>query len=96
LGSSVPAEDSSHGQQLEAQAVAAERAGQLPLASPPDRSPQSALTQRAPEAKFTDPDDAFRAKLDSNEEYLFGRFERRLRRQLIGERERGGSLIDAL
>ena len=123
LGSSVPAEDSSHGQQLEAQAVAAERAGQLPLASPPDRGSQPApserqeplpaalgfaagsapaassaapLTQRAPEAKFTDPDDAFRAKLDSNEEYLFGRFERRLRRQLIGERERGGSLIDAL
>jgi hypothetical protein len=34
--------------------------------------------------------------LDSNEEYLFGRLERRLRRQLISERERGGTLIDAL
>ena len=123
LGASLPAEDSAHGQQLEAQAAAAERAGQLPLASAPDKShdapPQESpqtLTwtmpgasaaaspaagaaqpaQRAPEAKFTDPDDAFRAKLDSNEEYLFGRLERRLRRQLIGERERGGTLIDAL
>jgi len=122
LGSGVPAEDSAHGQQLEAQAVAAERAGQLPLASPPDRTPEPPLpakqsslpasfelasgttpaasspppAQRASEAKFTDPDDAFRARLDSNEEYLFGRLERRLRRQLISERERGGTLIDAL
>ncbi len=122
LGSSLPAEDSAHGQQLEAQAVAAERAGRLPLASVPDRRPEPPLpeeqgslpvtielsagemaaassappAQRAPEAKFTDPDDAFRARLDSNEEYLFGHFERRLRRQLISERERGGTLIDAL
>ena len=122
FGSSLPAEDSAHGQQLEAQAVAAERGGQLPLASPPDKSndaprqdspatmtwtmsgvpaaasPMAAAppAQRAPEAKFSDPDDAFRAQLDSNEDYLFGRLERRLRRQLISERERGGTLIDAL
>jgi len=122
LGSALPSEDSSHGQQLEAQAVAAERGDQLPLPRAPERThstpstetnvtlpsawdmtiaatPAAAATptaQRAPDAKFTDPDDEFRDKLDSNEEYLFGRFERRLRRQLISERERGGTLIDAL
>ncbi|HEY5488526.1 MAG TPA: DUF4157 domain-containing protein, partial [Candidatus Limnocylindrales bacterium] len=121
FGSSLPAEESTLGQQLEAQAVAAEH-GELPLASPPERRqdgppPESvgpltspidnvpatsiatnstAAPQRAPQAQFKDPDDAFRAQLDSNEEYLFGHFERRLRRQLISERERGGTLIDAL
>lgn len=50
----------------------------------------------ANDAKFTDPEDAFRAQLDSNEDYLFDRFERRLRFALIHERERGGTLIDAL
>lgn len=50
----------------------------------------------ANDAKFTDPDDAFRDKLDSNEDYLFSKFERRLRHILLHERERGGSLIDAL
>jgi hypothetical protein len=122
LGSNLPTEDSPHGQHLEAQAVAAEKGGALPLApiaeraaaAPSaelpnvpatlphmptgERAPSSAspAPQRAREAHFTDPDDAFRARLDSNEEYLFGRFERRLRRQLISERERGGTLIDAL
>ena len=129
LGSSLPAEDSALGQQLEAQAVAAERGGgQLPLAARTEQSSDSApqdnvvalswsmgsapagapatpspaastsapAAQRAPDAQFSDPDDAFRAKLDSNEAYMFERFERRLRRMLISERERGGTLIDAL
>jgi hypothetical protein len=51
---------------------------------------------RASDAKFTDPDDAFRDKLRSNEDELFANFERRLRHQLLHERERGGTLIDAL
>jgi hypothetical protein len=57
------------------------------------------LTQRARSANdavWKDPDDAFRASLDSNTDYLFDIFERRLRLALIHERERGGTLIDAL
>jgi len=127
FGSSLPAEESAHGQELESQAVAAERGGQLPLATPADKSQDStaqdssakessvslnwalapapatapaassvSAAQRAPEAKWSDPDDAFRAQLDSNEAYMFEKFERRLRRLLISERERGGTLIDAL
>lgn len=59
----------------------------------------STAPQRAPhatDAQFTNPDDRFRAQLDSNEAYMFEKFERRLRRLLISERERGGTLIDAL
>ena len=55
--------------------------------------------QRAPRvvnANVTNPDDEFKSQLDSNEEYMFEKFERRLRRLLISERERGGTLIDAL
>lgn len=127
LGSSLPSEDSPHGQQLEAQAVAAESRTRLPLAVSgdkgnaeiqPDEPPSSgdlgsspistpsassahsgsAGTQRAAaaDASFTDPDDQFRDQLDHNEQYLFDRFERRLRRLLLDERERGGTLIDAL
>ena len=58
-----------------------------------------AQPQRAPsanDAKFTDPDDEFRDKLRSNEDELFATFERRLRHALLHERERGGTLIDAL
>ena len=58
-----------------------------------------AQPQRAPsanDAKFTNPDDEFRDRLESNEDYLFARFERRLRHALLHERERGGTLIDAL
>jgi Domain of unknown function (DUF4157) len=58
-----------------------------------------AAAQRAPrasEAHFTNPDDQFKAQLDSNEAYMFEKFERRLRRLLISERERGGTLIDLL
>jgi hypothetical protein len=61
--------------------------------------PRESSTQRAPsanEAKFTDPDDEFRDKLRSNEDLLFASFERRLRYSLLHERERGGTLIDAL
>jgi Domain of unknown function (DUF4157) len=136
LGSSLPTEDTGHGRQLEAQAVAAENSRQLPLVlsqptdaaaasgipapqrsaetSPgetatvhvmtteapgsggaaPSTSPQRA--PRASDAHFTNPDDQFKAQLDSLEGYLFGRLERRLRRDLLSERERGGTLIDAL
>jgi uncharacterized protein DUF4157 len=62
-------------------------------------TPSAGHAQRAPsanDARWKDPDDAFRASLDSNEDYLFDRFERRLRYLLIHERERGGTLIDAL
>jgi len=123
LGSSLPVENTPHGQRLEAEAAAAET-HEMPLAMAPTPAPaqvnapvtmptQSAAsapldvtappressTQRAPsanDAKFTDPDDAFRDKLDSNEDYLFNKFERRLRHALLHERERGGTLIDAL
>ena len=126
LGSSLPNEDSSQGQQLEAQATASESTGHLPLAvsgakdsarstnesasSSPVSIPavamsgasearESGVPQRAPrasDAHFTDPDDQFRSQLDHNEAYMFEKFERRLRRLLISERERGGTLIDAL
>ncbi len=127
LGSGLPSEDSPHGQQLEAQAVAAESGTRLPLAVSgdkgkveiqPDESSSSdgsgpglisassgspahsgsAGTQRAAAANatFSNPDDQFRDQLDHNEQYLFDRFERRLRRLLLDERERGGTLIDAL
>lgn len=59
-------------------------------------STEAQRAPRATDAHFTSPDDQFKSQLDSNEEYLFGRLERRLRRQLISERERGGTLIDAL
>jgi hypothetical protein len=68
-------------------------------ASDAQAAPRDAGTQRAPsanDAKFTDPDDAFRDRLDSNEDYLYNKFERRLRHALLHERERGGTLIDAL
>ena len=57
-------------------------------------APQRA--KRATNAHFTNPDDEFRSQLVHNEAYMFERFERRLRRLLISERERGGTLIDAL
>ena len=144
LGSSLPHEDTAQGQQLEAQAAAAESSGQLPLATSGMKAhtqPSSAGStempgsssadgsdgaersgalrrsssmagsgaapntdhgvepQRAPRvvnANVTNPDDEFKFQLDSNEEYMFDKFERRLRRLLISERERGGTLIDAL
>jgi hypothetical protein len=68
-------------------------------ASDAQAASRDAGTQRAPsanDAKFTDPDDAFRDRLDSNEDYLYNKFERRLRHALLHERERGGTLIDAL
>ena len=123
LGSSLPDENTPHGQRLEAEAAAAET-HEMPLAMAPTPAqaqvnapvttptqsvasapldltapPRESSTQRAPsanDAKFTDPDDAFRDKLDSNEDYLFNKFERRLRHALLHERERGGTLIDAL
>ena len=59
--------------------------------------PQSMQRARsANDAVWKDPDDAFRASLDSNTDYLFDIFERRLRHALLHERERGGTLIDAL
>ena len=72
-----------------------------PRSASSDSSSQASArehTQRASDndAKWKDPDDAFRAQLDSNEDYMFDRFERRLRYLLIHERERGGTLIDAL
>lgn len=126
LGLGLPHEDSAQGQQLEAQAAAAELGGHLPLAvsgakeparqsadstsvaalsnsaDPPSSTPDArdgTEAQRAPratDAHFTNPDDQFKAQLDSLEGYLFGRLERRLRRDLLSERERGGTLIDAL
>ena len=144
LGSSLPHEDTAHGQQLEAQAAAAESGAQLPLAGSGVKahtrpSPGGSLavpgsssadgpegaegagairiaslvagsgavpnathgaeSQRAPRVvnpNVTNPDDEFKFQLDSNEEYMFEKFERRLRRLLISERERGGTLIDAL
>jgi hypothetical protein len=85
-----------------AQADAAPSAQEAPLveaASETDATPRQMSTQRAPsanDAKFTDPDDQFRDNLRRNEDELFATFERRLRHALLHERERGGTLIDAL
>ena len=83
----------------------AEGAGAIRIASlvaASDAAPNAthgAEPQRAPRVvnpNVTNPDDEFKFQLDSNEEYMFEKFERRLRRLLISERERGGTLIDAL
>lgn len=58
--------------------------------------PSTQRARSANDAVWKDPDDAFRASLDSNTDYLFDIFERRLRHALLHERERGGTLIDAL
>jgi hypothetical protein len=134
LGSSLPLEHTPHGQSLEAEAVAAERSGGLPLAPPSrastergtpvpgstnraQRAPDAATSdgdgvttitlpggtqrapiQRAPQAFGMDQQGARRGHSEQELEELAGqlysRIGRRLRREILVDRERSGLALD--
>ncbi len=130
LGSGLPAESTPHGRRLEAEAVAAERSGMLPLAvtrpasagpvadpgrasTGPQRAPESpthdghgtttihvaAGTQRAPMNGSAPSKDSGRTsrteqELEDLAHQLYARIGRRLRRELLVDRERAGLGID--
>jgi hypothetical protein len=134
-GSRLPSESSTHGQELERLAVAAEQRLDLPLAQPPSiagnsteqppppagaqRKPVSpavhptietttitvpAAVQRAPitaddaTTRTTDAPKTTRPKTDAELEelatQLYSRISRRLRRELLVDRERAGVMVD--
>jgi hypothetical protein len=129
LGSSLPLEHTPHGQSLEAEAVAAERSGGLPLAPPsrsstergttapassdraqraPDPGPadrddvttvtlaggtQRAPIQRAPQASGADRGHS-EQELEELAGQLYARIGRRLRREILVDRERSGLALD--
>jgi hypothetical protein len=125
LGSNLPREDTPHGRQLESEAVAAERAPALPLATAPGgpakakdaagaAEPQRAATivtsggdtatvhagavQRAPESRRGSQHASRTASSDQELEELAGklyaRIGRRLRSELLTDRERAGLALD--
>jgi hypothetical protein len=130
FGSSLPAEHTRHGQSLEADAVAAERSGTLPLAVPPAASGDGAASagaQRAPAAPSPEradetmtvhlatssiqrapaTDGVQRApmaqggrgdrtdqELEDLAAKLYSRIGRRLRTELLVDRERAGLALD--
>jgi hypothetical protein len=133
LGSSLPLEHTPHGQSLEAEAVAAERSGGLPLAPPSRASTDSGTAatgstnqaQRAPDAAPTDGDGVTTVTLPGGTQrapiqrapqssgagqqggrghseqeleelagQLYARIGRRLRREILVDRERSGVALD--
>lgn len=127
LGSSLPLEHTPHGRSLEAEAVAAERSGSLPLAPTATASPSRGTTaapsaQRAPAVEVTAGDTTTihlpapvqrapgkasppigegpaatrrsEQELEDLAGQLYARIGRRLRRELLVERERTGLALD--